>query len=185
VVIVLIGNPYQLAFLVEVVAYWNQNGVSPFYNGILLICVDGEMYPKQLNTATLSVDIPCLESVLTNVAIDEKLFNLDKDTAYKKMHKATFPSWRDIERGVDNDYQYDLSPQSFSDCDCIAFVVSNGEQVRILVAQLYYDREESAYDIENIDISEAYVTLSEIKEIVSELKTIIDQNGQKRTDNAS
>lgn len=170
----LIGNPYQFAVIVEIVKEWNQYDISPFYNGVLLICIDGKILPKRIGTATLGVDIPHFERTLSNIATHDDLFYMDKEKAFVEVYKTTFPNWKDIELGVDEDYRYYVSPQSLSDSDCIMFAVGNGEQVRIMAAQLKYIREESTHDLNNMDISETFITNDELKKMISELDKLLN-----------
>ena len=170
----LVGNPYQFAVIAKIVSDWNQNDITPFYNGVLLICIDGQLFPKHISTATLGVDIPYLEKALSNIAINGGLFKMVKEKAFLEIYKATFPSLEDIECGVNENYRYCLSPQSLSDCDCIIFAVSDGKQVRILAADLKYVKEESTHDLNNIDIIETFIMPEEIEKISCELEKVLE-----------
>lgn len=43
----LIGNPYQFSIFVDVIKEWNQDKTS-YRNGVLLFCVDGQLFPKEV-----------------------------------------------------------------------------------------------------------------------------------------
>ncbi len=90
---------------------------------------------------------------------------MQKDKAFVEIYNITFPEDVDI----DNDYRFDVSPQSFSDSDCYVFAISNGEQVRIMAAKLNYIIKNSRHELKNLDISEAFITINELKKIISEL----------------
>ena len=88
------------------------------------------------------------------------------------MYNITFPDFS-YDDDIDNDYQYHISSPSLEDYDCIAFVVSNGEQVRIMAAKLNYIIEESTHDLSNIDISETFITHDELNKIILELDNVM------------
>ena len=54
----IIGDPYKFAILSEVINEWNIDGT--FCNGVLLFCVNGDMYLKEVVTATLGSEIEYL-----------------------------------------------------------------------------------------------------------------------------
>lgn len=51
---VISGNPYKFAVLGGVINEWNLDDI--FGNGVLLICVNGDIYPKEIVAATLRCD---------------------------------------------------------------------------------------------------------------------------------
>lgn len=127
-----IGNPYKFSIFTKTIKEWNMD--ESFCNGILLFCVNGNIFPKKVVTATLKCEIPSLKDRLMNLTIDEELYNMPKDKAFAEIYNITFPENIDVY----NDYRFDISPLSFSDCDCFVFAVSNGEKARIMAAKLNY-----------------------------------------------
>ncbi|MBQ8603797.1 MAG: hypothetical protein IJ410_03000 [Oscillospiraceae bacterium] len=102
--------------------------------------------------------------ILFALESDEMPSQADID-AFEKENGITFPHWN-----VDADYRFDISPLSFSDDHCLVFAVSNGKQVRILAASdLEYIKAESRYNLDNIKISETYISIAEFNEILSKL----------------
>jgi hypothetical protein len=168
----IIGNPYQFSIIAKVIKEWNED-ISPFYNGIFLLCVGGELFPKKIATATLSTDVPELIRALSNVSVNNELFAMEKEKAFVKTYNATFPSWNDIYNGVDEDYQYHISPPILSDNDCIVFAVGNGKHTRILASKLNYIPSESTYNLDNIAVSEGFITNDELSEVIFSLERII------------
>lgn len=161
----ILGNPDKLAIIIEVVSDWNID--QSFNNGVLIFSVDGKAYPSnEIVNATLNSEIPHLKDCMSNVGIDERLFNLPKDEAFTKMYNLRFPEdW-----SIDADYRFDISPLSFSDKNCLIFAVSDGKQVRILVvSDLEYIKAESKYNLNNIEIGEIYISMAEFNEILLKL----------------
>lgn len=167
----IIGNPYKFSIFVQEIKEWNPEGTS-FRNGVLLFSIDGELFPKQVTTATLSSETGLLKELLMNVDINKKLFNMRKEDAFIEMYNITFPRWdpdmKDDEV-VYNDYRYFLTPTSFSDLGYHVYAVSDGTKVRILAAKLNYIVEESIHDLSELEISETIITKDELKQINDKL----------------
>lgn len=158
----IIGDPYQFSIFVEVIDKWNSE--NTWINGVLLFSIDGELFPKQIVTATLNSEILPLKEILMKIKVNKELYDMEKEEAFIEMHNVTYPV-----SDVDNDYRYHISPPTLSDYCCVAFAVSNGEKIRFMAAKLDYIMEESAYDLNNIDISEAFITNDELEEIILKL----------------
>ena len=159
----IIGDPYKFAIITGSINEWNVD--DTFCNGVLLMCVNGNLFPKEIVTATLKIDIQFLKKKLMNITVDEELYNMQKDKAFAEIYNITFPE--DFE--VDNDYRFDISTSSLADNNCFVFAVSNGEQVRIIADKLNYIIEESRHDLDNINVSEAFVMLDELDAIIEKL----------------
>ena len=52
----IIGNPHTFAIITQAVKEWNIEG-SFWSSGVLLFCIDGALFPKQIATATLNSEI--------------------------------------------------------------------------------------------------------------------------------
>lgn len=160
----ILGNPYKFAVIIKTIKEWNID--ETFCNGVLLFCVDGNIFPKEILTATLNSEINPLKDKLEHIAINDGIFNMKKEKAFKQIYNVTFP--KDI--NVDNDYQFDITPASLSDNNCYIFAVSNGIQVRILAAKLKYIKEFSRHMLKNASIDEVFISVQEMKEIVEALR---------------
>lgn len=159
----IIGDPYKFSIITSGIKEWNID--DAFCNGILLFCVDGNLFPKEIVTATLKCELRILKEKLMNLTVNEELYNMQKDKAFIQIYNLTFPE--DYE--VDNDYRFDISPLSLADNNCYVFAVSNGECVRILADKLNYIIEESSHDLNDISVSEAFVTISELEKMIEKL----------------
>ena len=159
----ILGNPYKFSIMTKTIHEWNTD--EAFCNGILLFCVAGTIFPTEIVTATLKCEIQPLKEKLNNPAIDVKLYAIQKEKAFVEIYNLTFPENVDI----NNDYKFDISPDSFSDNNCFVFAVGNGEQVRIMAAKLNYLIKNSRHDLRRIDVSETFLDATEIKKIASEL----------------
>lgn len=159
----ILGNPDKFAIIVEVVSDWNID--QSFNNGVLIFSVDGKAYPSnKIVNATLNSELPHLKDCMSNIGIDERLFNLSKDEAFSEMYNMYSTEEGNV------DYCFDISPLSFADDDCLIFAVSNGAEIRILAAsELKYIKAESRYNLDNIEIGETHISAAEFNEILSKL----------------
>lgn len=160
----ILGNPYKFAVIMQTIKEWNID--DTFCNGVLLFCVDGKIFPQEILTAPLTSEINPLKEKLQNIAVNAEIFNMDKRKAFEQMYNVTFPE----DMTIDNDYKFDITPLSFPEDNCYIFAVSDSVQVRILAAKLKYIREESRHMLKNVDITEALISMKEMKEIAGKLK---------------
>ena len=65
-----------------------------------------------------------------------------------------------------------ISTPSFSDNDYLVFAVSNGEKIRILAGKPDYCKEESVHISEGAEITETFVDISEMNDIITKLSDI-------------
>lgn len=159
----ILGNPYSFSVFINTIKEWNID--NEFCNGVLLFCIDGDFFPKKIVTATLKCEIQPLKEKLKNLVKDETLYNMPKDKAFAKIYNITFPE----DAGINNDYRFDISPESFIDENCFIFAVSNGVKVRIMAAELNYNKKESRHEIRRANISETFISINELNEIVAKL----------------
>lgn len=161
-----LGEPNHFAILLDEVPSWNFVGDRTFCNGILLFAMDGSIFPTELITVPLSGEIKLMETRFEHLVDNPQLFSLKKEDAFHQIYGITFPD----SITVDNDYSYDMTPNSLEDKGYFIFAVKNGEKVRILAAKMKYILEESRHDISTADIKETFLSIREVKELVAGLK---------------
>ncbi len=165
----IVGDPYKFAVITQEIKEWNT--CNTFCNGVLLFCIDGEIFPKTIDTATLTYELSRYVEKLATIVVDRKLYDMLKEEAFVSMYNLVYPEDWDI----GNDYRFDFSPESNANGDCKVFVVSNGEYVRVMAAsEIKYNKEESRHELDNIAISDITITVEEFHEIISALKSYID-----------
>ena len=160
----ILGNPYKFSVFISTIKEWNID--NEFCNGVLLFCIEGNIFPKKIVTATLKYEIQLLKEKLRNLIINERLYNMQRDKAFAEIYNITFPE--DI--SIDNDYRFDITPESFADENCYVFAVSNGKEVRNMATKLNYIVEESRHELSNIDISETFIEIEDLNQIISQLE---------------
>ena len=154
----LLGDPYRFAVLAEVIPVWNVD--ETFGNGVLLLAVDGQFFPREIVTAPLKGELYWRQEKLQHLSVEEALYQLPKAQAFAAIYALTFPE----DRALDNDYRFDLTPDSLADQGCFVFAVACGDKVRIA-----YDAGRSRYELEHALISEAFLSAGEIAEIAAGL----------------
>ena len=123
----ILGEPARFAVIFEIVDEWNVD--SSFNNGILMFSVDWKVYPgNEIINATLNFEIPNLKECMSNIGVNEQIFGLPPNEAFITIYNLRFPEDWD----VDEDCRFDISPEVFSDNNCLIFAVSNGSMIRIL-----------------------------------------------------
>ena len=160
----ILGNPYKFSVFISTIKEWNID--NEFCNGVLLFCIEGNIFPKKIVTATLKYEIQLLKEKLRNLITNERLYNMQRDKAFAEIYNITFPE--DI--SIDNDYRFDITPESFADENCYVFAVSNGKKVRIMATKLNYIGEESRHELSNVDISETFIEIEDLNQIISQLE---------------
>lgn len=165
-----IGDPYRLAFIVERMPIWEPQNDS-FRNGIMFLCVSGEVYPKDVRTTTFFSELPDIlgeGSALMNVAVDRELYAMPSDELLAYLENITYPE--DID--TDNEYRFIVPFTEISDRGFDVFVLSDGENVRVLVGQDVNRRLSPNGFIINDGhelASETTITLAELESIRSQL----------------
>lgn len=162
----LIGNPDTFAIWFDSVPMWNDTAI--FDNGLLVLWVNGNYYPKEIVTATLRREIPLLAQKLAHLPVEAALYHLPAKEAFRQMYKRTFPDdWM-----VDNDYRFDVTPDALADSNCFIFTVSNGETVRILADVLPYQIDEGQHNLHALQPSETVLPLAEMDDILADLAQV-------------
>ena len=58
----ILGNPYKFSVFISTIKEWNID--NEFCNGVLLFCIEGNIFPKKIVTATLKYEIQLLKEKL-------------------------------------------------------------------------------------------------------------------------
>lgn len=178
-----IGEPYKMALIVERMPIWEPQN-DTFRNGIMFLCVNGEVYPKDVRTTTLNCELPWLlapESPLMNTVIDKELFEMPSDELLAYLESITYPDVIDDDADddieIDNDYRFVLPFEEISDRGFDVFVLSDGENVRVLVGQDVNRRlSPNGFIVtDGVELaSETQITLQELENIRSQLAQFYD-----------
>ncbi|WP_387467495.1 immunity 42 family protein [Photorhabdus tasmaniensis] len=172
------GDPYRFAILVEYIPYWSD---SSFKNGLFHFYINGKMFPDELTTATLNVDVFSLDNRNALVSFPENKDVFDKEIkeAFNTMLGMISPnlvdSNSDIPENFESSYIYKASTENIDDFGSSVFAVSYNDIVRIIGAKrriLRYDNNGRGYweDIPNPNFYEIKLHRNEVKEIIANIK---------------
>lgn len=161
----IIGDSYVFSIFVDVVEEWNND--KSFNNGLLFISVNGTFFPKKIVSATLNTELHQLLQKLQNVKVNTDIFEMEKEEAFVSIYKLTFPDDYD----VDNDYSYNLTPFVLEDNNCFVFMVSNGNEIRILASELSYIVEESVHNLRELKVEDIYISDEKLREMTKKLES--------------
>lgn len=159
-----LGNPYKFAVLIDPIDDWNID--KTFCNGLLLVCVNGVIFPHEIHTATLRYEIGLLKQNLLSLNTNKRLYTLPAQQAFIEIYNITFPENADI----DNDYRFDISPTLLSDNSCFIFAVCDGTNTRILASKLDYELESGRHKLQDIMVCETFLSVDELNKIISGLE---------------
>ena len=84
----ILGNPYKFSVFISTIKEWNID--NEFCNGVLLFCIEGNIFPKKIVTATLKYEIQLLKEKLRNLITNERLYNMQRDKAFAEIYNITF-----------------------------------------------------------------------------------------------
>ncbi len=161
----IIGDPYKFAVMFDEVESWNYES-DCHENGHVALCLDGKMFPNHIVNGIISTSLSHVAEKLQNIPEDAELFSMDSAAAFERMYDLVYLYEPDFE----NDYRFELSPETVSDAGCFAFVVKCGSEVRILGSKLEYDRENSRHIFDGIEVTEIRLDDSEISDVVKQIK---------------
>ena len=160
----IIGDSYKFAILSGEINEWNID--DAFCNGVLFLCVNGDIYPKEVVTATLRCEMEYLKQKLRNITTDKRLYILPPQQAFAEIYDITFPE----DTQNDNNDCFNITPAALSDCNCFVFAVRDEINIRILASKLTYETENSRHKLESITISETFLTAGELEEVIAGLE---------------
>lgn len=189
----LFGDPYKVAFLLEVVREWSDDNFKNgllflFLNGEVFSCCKGEVKNEVLNVSLTMETIPMLcgggASSHFNFIESDLLFDLEPAKAFRFMLEKHFgievdgSDWcySDLHDHcfVDNFYGYTLSPSSLIESGFCAFAVASGSKVRVLACNVsLQDDNFKSSDIGNMSVREVVLDRDYLLSVVNGLQFYI------------
>ncbi|WP_217472162.1 immunity 42 family protein [Achromobacter aegrifaciens] len=172
---VIFGDTYKFAILMEHIPVWGSN----YRNGLFYFFIGGEMFPEEMHTATLDVDVCMLDAKNALVSFPEnrELFEADAKVAFNHMLGLISPELVDEDADVPDDfnlsYLYQAATQNIYDAGCHVFCVAYGDEVRIIgakISQFLRDATGRGYwsAVPNIKYWDVYINKSEVEKIISD-----------------
>ncbi|QIR26084.1 MULTISPECIES: immunity 42 family protein [Kluyvera] len=172
------GDPYRFAIWVDPVPEWSES----FLNGFVYIFIKGKMFPDDIRTSTLSVDVFEIideSSPLVSFPVNEDIFNLKADVAFSSLMSLAYPESSSEDEYPDQKFDFCINIPNVNASGMQLFAVSNGIDIKILGAkteQLVENLATGKNEWEEIDdvLAESVVIPNvEIDNILSSLKEYI------------
>ena len=168
------GDPYRFAIFADLVSDWGE----AFHNGLLYVFINGKMYPDDIRTSTLSVDLPDLldeSGPLIQCPVDVALYNKKSCEAFSLLMGLTFPESSEDDEYPEQCTDFWLNVSNVSSSGMAIFAVSNGENLRVLGAKtevlVKIEGEDKNHWVKNdeMDINEVIIPNDEIRDICHRL----------------
>lgn len=134
-----------------------------------MLYLNGIPYPKEVVSSTINTELIDLRDSLREIPTNKELFHKKKEIAFREIYHMTFP----VAIDEDDDYEFLLSPDSWTHNGVFAFAVRDENMVRIMVDQLIYCKEEGRHLLTNTRINEVYISYKEIESIVRDVTNAI------------
>lgn len=152
------GNVDKFGFIIERIPEWED---GYWFNGIMFVTVNGEIYPKEIRTTTFNSELPDVlgdDSAFAKPVCDVKLYNKSDLELFDYLQNIAFPTNID----VNNDYKYYIPFHEIGDSGYRFFCISNGENIKIFVGK----------DCKNTTkfIDKIIITIEEYEKIKFQLK---------------
>ena len=131
-----IGDPYKFGIIIERMEKLESDS---FKNGIMFLLINGEVYPKDVRTTTFNCELAELldeNSAMRSPVKDKELYVLKSTELFEKLADFTY--------GKDRDALYDtaylLPFHEINDTGYSIFIISDGENIRLMVGRWQDDK---------------------------------------------
>lgn len=169
----ILGDPYRFAIWIEYIPQWSDS----YKNGFFYFFVNGNMYPNDIRTSTLDVDLNHIidnENSLVVIPCNDEIFNSSTNEAFNTLFKLAYPESTLEDEYPEQVFDFCASPTIINESGAYFFAVSNKDLVRIIggkIAQLVdRDGQRVWENIAHPFIEDIFIPRDEINEIISKLK---------------
>lgn len=108
------GDPYRFAIWVEYIPQWSDS----YKNGIFCFFVNGKMYPDDVRTSTLRVDLYDVidkNNALVSRPCNDEVFSASKTEAFNTLFQLAFPESTEENEYPDQCFDYCASSTIIND----------------------------------------------------------------------
>ncbi|MDJ0041073.1 immunity 42 family protein [Pantoea allii] len=165
------GDPYRFAIWVEHVPQW---GCS-YKNGLFYLVINGNLYPSDLRTSTLSTDlyeITDSDSALMSLPENNGIFQLNTKDAFNELSSLAYPEASEEDEYPNQFFDYCIPSSNISSFGGYFFAVASDNSLRIIggvTEHLVKDRNEDRniwMDIDKPLLEDIILPKDEIKKIM-------------------
>ncbi|MGY3095498.1 immunity 42 family protein [Pantoea agglomerans] len=167
------GDPYRFAIWIECIPQWSES----YKNGFFYFFIDGHMYPEDIRTSTLFVDIYDVideKNALLSFPCNDEIFKATTTEAFNSLFKLTYPESTQDDEYPEQVFDFCASPTIINDSGAYFFAIANESSVRIVGGKITElvsgDNGRTWVDIEQPNLEDITIPKKEISEIIASLK---------------
>ena len=170
------GDPYRFAIWIECIPQWSES----YKNGFFYFFINGHMYPEDIRTTTLFVDVYDVYDVideknaLVSFPCNDELFKDTTNEFFNALFKLTYPESTPDDEYPEQVFYFCASPTVINESGAYFFAISNESLVRIVGGKIteLVDGENGRTweDIEQPNLEDITIPKKEITEIIASLK---------------
>jgi hypothetical protein len=167
------GDPYRFAIWVECIPQWS----SSYKNGFFYYFLNGNMYPDDVRTSTLSVDFYDVineKNALISLPCNDEIFNAPTNEAFYSLFRLAYPEPSQDDEYPEQIFDFCASSTIINESGAYFFAVSNESSVRIIggkVTRIVDEGNGKVWkDIDTPLIEDVVITKDELSEIIKGLK---------------
>lgn len=173
------GDPYRFAIWAEYVSQWSDS----YKNGLFYLIVNGNLYPADIRTSTLSADLYEItdeDCALVPFPENRDIFTLPTKEAFDTLFNLACPEPSDEDEYPDQVFDYCIKSSNVSSFGGCFFAVANDSSMRIIGGQTeHLIKDEGAEKntwkyVANPIIEDVILPKDEIKEIIMQVKGYAD-----------
>ena len=87
----IIGDPYKFAVMFDRVNNWNPSLTD--HNGFFALCIDGRLFPDEIENAVISAAVRDIIKFLSEIPVNKKIFGLDAKDAILILYDLVYPEY--------------------------------------------------------------------------------------------
>lgn len=169
------GNPYRFAIWADYVPQWSDS----YKNGLFHLIVNGNFYPADIRTSTLSADLYEItdeDCALVSFPENREIFTLPTKEAFDSLFNLAYPEPSDEDEYPDQIFDYCIKSSNVSSFGGCFFAVANDSSLRIIGGQTEYLIEDESAEkniwkcVDNPIIEDVIISKDEIKKIIMQVK---------------
>lgn len=169
------GNPYRFAIWADYVPHWGES----YKNGLFYLIINGNLYPKDIRTSTLSSDL--YEITDDNCALvshpkNYDIFSLPTKSAFKRLSDLAYPKSTKEDEYPEQIFDYCITAPNVNNSGGCFFAVANDKSLRIIggvTERLVVDssKEKNVWEcIDRPKLEDITLSRYEINEIIINIK---------------
>lgn len=174
------GDPYRFAVWVEPVSQWS----GSYTNGLFHLIINGNMYPSDIRTSTLSSDLREIsdnDCALVSQPLNRDVFTLSTQEAFSRLFNLAYPESSELDEYPAQVFDYCIKSSNVSDFGACFFAVADEDSVRIIggkteqLVKAENDERNVWRKIDNPIIEDVIISKDDMNEIISSIRNFSEK----------